>query len=342
MSTNGWFDAFRENGDPAWFGDNRTPVVFDLQIYAIGAVFLIFLMAFLIVLPGIRYHKCASALCIFLSIFVGAVIMISLYHPNWHEGEVQIYAPFRAFSTERMNAILGVKIGLKHANITLKGVPSHDNQINKFDGLKYNERVELLNRVSMHEEQERSLRKGLPYPILKVIEYLSIDRGGFVWGRQYRLCGYYTYCLLWTAFACWIVQIVLLCFVPHYFCVVTSVVGVLTIAADLLYIVCLPKHLQIPFPSVNDSLAILELHLSTCFYLTLTAGVISTVFGIILYYLETKTSYTLKTCMSCSTDECCAVQHKSKHCKYDFDELTISVSPASTKCSNCPSLDQRF
>jgi len=44
---------------------------------------------------------------------------------------------------------------------------------------------------------DRTLEKGLPYPILRVIEYLSADRTGFVWGRQYRLAGYYTSFILW-------------------------------------------------------------------------------------------------------------------------------------------------
>lgn len=44
---------------------------------------------------------------------------------------------------------------------------------------------------------ELTLEKGLPYPILKVIEYLSVDRTEFLWGRQYRLAGYYTNFTLW-------------------------------------------------------------------------------------------------------------------------------------------------
>ncbi len=49
----------------------------------------------------------------------------------------------------------------------------------------------------MEKELHKGLHKGLPYPILSVIEYLSVDRAGFKWGRQYRLSGYYTSILLW-------------------------------------------------------------------------------------------------------------------------------------------------
>ena len=51
--------------------------------------------------------------------------------------------------------------------------------------------------TAMERELESALHKGLPYPILKVIEYLSVDRAGFVWGRRYRLAGYYTFVILW-------------------------------------------------------------------------------------------------------------------------------------------------
>lgn len=54
----------------------------------------------------------------------------------------------------------------------------------------------------MERELHHALSKGLPYPIIKVIEYLSVDRGGFVWGRQYRLAGYYGCILLWYVCFC--------------------------------------------------------------------------------------------------------------------------------------------
>lgn len=50
----GWFDAFRSHGAPTWYGDNRTNVVTDTTTLGIVLVFLVFLVSFLIVLPGIR------------------------------------------------------------------------------------------------------------------------------------------------------------------------------------------------------------------------------------------------------------------------------------------------
>jgi len=51
----------------------------------------------------------------------------------------------------------------------------------------------------MIQEYESALRKGLPYPILTVAEYLSLDEEGFCWGRMYRQAGYFSCISLWYA-----------------------------------------------------------------------------------------------------------------------------------------------
>ena len=40
--------------------------------------------------------------------------------------------------------------------------------------------------------------QGLPFPILTVGEYFSVDAEGFCWGRNYRQAGYYTSIFLWS------------------------------------------------------------------------------------------------------------------------------------------------
>ncbi|VDO49943.1 unnamed protein product [Onchocerca flexuosa] len=71
----GWFDAFRENGDPTFFGENRTPVVFDLQIFALSSIFITPFLAFLIILPGVRHYRLASTIAFVISVTVGAIIL---------------------------------------------------------------------------------------------------------------------------------------------------------------------------------------------------------------------------------------------------------------------------
>ncbi|VDN58474.1 unnamed protein product [Dracunculus medinensis] len=207
-----------------------------------------------------------------------------------------------------MDAILGVRMGLEHMNVTLKSKSSTSpaNDMHKrslLNDLEYNERFEFLNVYSMEKELMKSLQKGLPYPIIKVIEYLSVDRAGFTWGRQYRLAGYYTLCLLWTSFIVWIIKMVILCLVPHHFCKLVLSVGVLILSSDIVYIIFVPKHLHIPFPSPDGSLAILDFRLSFCFYMTFLAGFLSIIVGVVLCYLQSASIYTLQTFLSCNIDE---------------------------------------
>lgn len=71
----GWFDAFRENGDPTCFGENRTPVIVDLQLIALSSMFVTPLLAFLIILPGVRHYRVASTIAFLLSISIGAITL---------------------------------------------------------------------------------------------------------------------------------------------------------------------------------------------------------------------------------------------------------------------------
>lgn len=49
---------------------------------------------------------------------------------------------------------------------------------------------------SLQRERDAALAKGLPYPMLTLLDHLSDGRLGFLMGRAYRLAGYYTCCML--------------------------------------------------------------------------------------------------------------------------------------------------
>lgn len=69
----------------------------------------------------------------------------------------------------------------------------------------------------MQEELQKALRRGLPYPILTVLEYMAVDQAGFIWGRQFRVAGYYTRALLWFAVGLWALTILLLMLTPQHY-----------------------------------------------------------------------------------------------------------------------------
>ncbi|CAD5219883.1 unnamed protein product [Bursaphelenchus xylophilus] len=287
--TIGWFDAFRENGAPTWYGENRTPVVVDLQIAALLSLFITPTLAYLLISPGIRRYKTASTFTFLFSMAVGAIILVSIHYPCWQQGEARVLTAYKAFSTDRLNAVLGVKIGLYNVNITLTTKTSPK--------LDFNERMSFLDVTT--SETERALQKGTPYPMLKVVEYLSLDRNGFNHGRQYRMAGYYTGVMLWCAFACWILQMLLLCVLPQKFGHVCMTVGAFTVTANLVYALNVPKLLFVPFPAPRGGLSLLEFRFSHCFYFTLAAGLGSILFGAALLLLQLNKDFQFRTIFAC-------------------------------------------
>jgi len=49
----------------------------------------------------------------------------------------------------------------------------------------------------MMDEYRMALKRGLPFPLLTVVEYFAVNSEGFAWGRAYREAGYYTSIFLW-------------------------------------------------------------------------------------------------------------------------------------------------
>ncbi|KAH7731200.1 phosphoribosylformylglycinamidine synthasechloroplastic [Aphelenchoides avenae] len=328
----GWFDAFRENGAPTWYGENRTPVFLDLHIAALLSVFIAPTLAFLIILPGIRHLRAISAFIFLFSMTVGAIILVTIHYPCWHLGYVNIYAPYKAFSADHIDAVLGVKVGLRTVNITLAGVNITDGSEDPSQTwLNYNERFEFVDVSQM--ELQSALEKGLPYPILKVIEYFSVD-AGFI-GRQYRLAGHYTHVFLWFAFSLWMLQMVLLCFVPYYYAHLAFWVGVATLTADAIFALNIPKQLIIRFPGPHGSLSVLNLQPAHCFYSTLGAGVSSVVVGAAIYIVQRQTNYVLQTFLSARIDDMMETishcvrffsTHKRKHDELRFAGMARQMS----------------
>uniref|UniRef100_A0A1I7W6Z6 Dual oxidase maturation factor 1-like n=1 Tax=Heterorhabditis bacteriophora TaxID=37862 RepID=A0A1I7W6Z6_HETBA len=200
-----WFQLFREYGDPIQYGPQHTPVTIDPYISTIAFGFTVPVISYLLILPGIKFKKVHSSMSFLFCMLVGATILISLYHPCWNKAEARIVSLYKACSTERLGANLLVRVGLHHVNITMD-----------------------IHR--MKEELPKALRKGLPYPILKVIEYISND--AFGWGKQYRHVGYYTSSALWTAVGFWVMSIVSLGFLPQYYSRTILSTGIVTVVGN--------------------------------------------------------------------------------------------------------------
>ena len=210
--TRGWFDAFRENGGPTLYSySNRTAVTADVATLTLYIVFVTLFLAFVIIFPGVRRQRFTTFTSVTLSLFVGTAILglcskilsfaateiflfpVGQHGSAWHTAEVEISSAYRAFSKEKVMGTLGVNIGLNSVNVTLKALPLY----NQSSDIDYNERFHWDGATQIREEYRAALHKGLPFPILTVGEYFTVDAEGFCWGRNYREAGYYTSIFLW-------------------------------------------------------------------------------------------------------------------------------------------------
>lgn len=262
----GWFDLFRENGGPTLYAhSNRTPVIGDVTTITLCTVFATLYLAFFIVFPGIRRERFTTFLSVSLSLFVGTAILIGNNGTSWHHAQAEIASSYKSFSDVKIMGKLGVYIGLSHTNVTLEAMPIYYNHTMD---VNFNERFRWGRPNQLEEEYKTALIKGLPFPILTVIEYLAVDAEGFCWGRNYREAGYYTSIFLWAAFVLWVCMNMLLVIVPRYGAYLMTATGGMMMFSDFVYWWLLPgKPLVIHVEGVT-----LTFELGWCFWLTLVAG----------------------------------------------------------------------
>ncbi|XP_078655692.1 dual oxidase maturation factor 1-like isoform X1 [Branchiostoma floridae x Branchiostoma belcheri] len=289
----GFFDFNRVDGGPTLYASNKTAVTVD--VLEVGFIFAICILAFsfLVILPGVRgIQRLYFALKVFFSIFVLAVIMLGNFGMEWEVSEVETGVQYKAFHNEEIHATIGVKIGLRAANITLKGSGPHLNS----ERIDYNERfwwggerqwtqgrnffgpfAGLVNR-----EFREAQFKGLPYPILWIAEYFTLDGENIRWGRSYRLSGFYTHIMLWTAFPLWILTNILFCmFIRYgaYFMMLTG--GVMLLGNILFASLRWGPELAIPIGTT-----VMRFHYGWCFWITLAVGLITVILGAIILFVD--------------------------------------------------------
>ncbi|XP_035666958.1 dual oxidase maturation factor 1-like isoform X1 [Branchiostoma floridae] len=289
----GFFDFNRVDGGPTLYASNKTAVTVD--VLEIGFIFAICILAFsfLVILPGVRgMQRLYFALKVFFSIFVLAVIMLGNFGMEWEVSEVETGVQYKAFHNEEIHATIGVKIGLRAANITLKGDGKHLNS----EKIDYNERfwwggerqwtqgrnffgpfAGLVNR-----EFREAQFKGLPYPILWIAEYFTLDGENIRWGRSYRLSGFYAHIMLWTAFPLWILTNILFCMFIRYGAYFMMLTGGVMLLGNILFAgLRFGPELKIPIGTT-----IMTFHYGWCFWLTLAVGLICVILGAIILFID--------------------------------------------------------
>uniref|UniRef100_A0A1I7YX94 DUOXA-like protein C06E1.3 n=1 Tax=Steinernema glaseri TaxID=37863 RepID=A0A1I7YX94_9BILA len=188
----GWFSAFRDDFAPTRYESSQAPSSVNIKVTLLFSVFVVPYLAFLIILPGLRVKRIISFITMTIQLGTGAMLFGSVYLPYWNVGDAHIVSQFRAHSTERHESLLGVRVGLGSVNITMKYVRTVGDVHKRYDGLYFNEHYDITGISSMASELQQAFHNGLPYPMLKVLEYFSLNQGSFDWGRHYRVAGHYT------------------------------------------------------------------------------------------------------------------------------------------------------
>lgn len=140
------------------------------------------------------------------------------------------------------------------------------------NGAYYNEKFAFDGAKTIAVETDKAFEEGLPFPMLKILEYFSFYHGGFDWGMKYRQAGHYTSALIWTGFACWIWQCILLGLLPHHYSKAGILSGCFLIAGIVVYACISPAGLNIPFMGKEQETVFLRLSYGTSFYLAMAAG----------------------------------------------------------------------
>jgi len=291
----GWFDAFRYDGGPTLYTfNNRTSVTGDVTLITFLIIFCTLYVAFLIIFPGIRKERFTTFYSVTLSLFVGATILICLFGSGWHIGGTSISSSYRAFSKEKIDADIGVFVGLKHVNITLRALPQNGSHVD----VDFNERFYWLTYDQMGDSFKEALVRGLPYPILTVAEYFSMGQEGLSWGGQYRSAGYFAIIMLWTSFSVWVLMNLMLIVVPRHGAILMTACGFCLLSTVCGYLAMLPNSALV----IHLEGSTLYFHLGWCFWLVFIAGCICLLSGVVITTIEILYPYSFSTILEVDYD----------------------------------------
>ncbi|KAK7111587.1 dual oxidase maturation factor 1-like [Littorina saxatilis] len=286
----GLYQAFRNNGAPTFYEALHTPVEGDILVSGLIFCFLILTISFFIVLPGIRGNeRIFSFVRITVSLFIGAVILVSNFAMTWETAKISTETKYKAGTGEEIHAEVGVMIGLRGINVTLKGEPEH--QLN--ETINYNEHFSWEWRQGrlgfgpfagrFQQEYRAAQFRGLPLPILWVAEYFTFDGEGVRWGRHYRQAGWYSHIVLWFAFPLWILTNILFFVLLRYGAYMLMLTGATMVTANIIWATLRnPFDLVIPF-TADD---MLTFDFAGSWYICLITGVVCIILGGVVFFMD--------------------------------------------------------
>lgn len=237
----GYFDQFRQGNFPTLYPSIKTSQSSDILLagFIFGAVILAF--SLLLIVPGVRrwHRRLTTVVRIILAVFFLLFIMLCNFGQDWEVGYLTgVHTQYKALLSKEITASVGVHIGLRAVNITLLGEPrvQHFEMERQNETIDYNERFSwdnagwLVGRAffgpyagRFNQEFRAAQRRGLPYPILWIAEYFTVDGEGLRWGRFYLQAGFFTHIMLCYS-TCAFLRVMQHCFLVRYGR--TNIVGV--------------------------------------------------------------------------------------------------------------------
>ncbi|KAJ4431900.1 hypothetical protein ANN_20506 [Periplaneta americana] len=139
---NGFFDYARNERFPTQFDADKTAVTVDVLITGFILAFVMILICFYMIIPGIRgKYQAVVMFRVTLSLLIGGILMTSNFGQAWEVGEIKTRTPYKAGTTQEIDAFVGVKLGLRSVNVTLLQTED-DKKNNKSpeEKINYNER----------------------------------------------------------------------------------------------------------------------------------------------------------------------------------------------------------
>lgn len=314
-------NAFRLQPGPALYPPNATPFMEDVEEVGILVAFGMIAFSFILIIPGIRgWERLYSVIRVFTALWIGAVILVCSFGYTWHTADICVRAQYKAYVSpinraQEIQAAVGLHVGLRGFNVTLREVPYVQCTGNGTDAeameywnnrpfpteiIDYNEQFRWNNpwaqgRVGfgifageVSQEFRAGEFRGLPYPILWIAEYFTLDGEQIRWFRKYRQAGWYAHILLWLAFTTYLLSIVLFIFVistAAWFMLYTGLFMVLASFAYSIIIINDPV-MEIPFGDIEGHRVALVLHHGWAYIINIVTGCGTTLLACLILILN--------------------------------------------------------
>ncbi|XP_068131701.1 dual oxidase maturation factor 2 [Hyperolius riggenbachi] len=276
------------DGVHPFYPQARRKWAFSVDNIIVIIVFLVFLCAFILIIPGIRGRARISwAFRVIISLFIGAVTVVVNFTSDWEVGSVNATTNYKSFSTAMINAEIGVHIGLNGVNITYTGTPVQ--QIN--ETIDYNEQFLWIFGSDYNTYYKDALMRGLPNPILYLAEKFNhYDPCGL--HDQYRISGHYASVCMWVAFCSWIICNILFSLTVFIY---GAYMILVTAAFILLSLISFSTVRNAGFCNIRLGSEPLNIYYGGSFWLSLATGLLCLLIGITIIILNWKVPGKLKS-----------------------------------------------